>query len=114
MSYHDSRISGARHHGRALVDGAAYIRLWGEEVRVAAKVHTIGGLSAHADQQDLIDWYKGFHGHPELVLVHGERNAQEALVQKLSKDLGIRAQIADRERSWTSMHSHNGAADALT
>jgi metallo-beta-lactamase family protein len=84
--------------GRALIDGAAYIRLWGEEVRVAAKIHTIGGLSAHADQQDLIDWYKGFHGHPELMLVHGERDAQEALVRKLSKDLGVRAQIANRER----------------
>ena len=36
--------------GRALVDGADSIKLWGETIRVAAKIHTVGGLSAHADQ----------------------------------------------------------------
>ena len=37
----------------ALVDGAKSIRLWGETIRVAASVHTVGGLSAHADQAGL-------------------------------------------------------------
>ena len=46
--------------GRSLVDGAKYIRLWGETVRVAATVHTIGGLSAHADQLGLKNWYANF------------------------------------------------------
>ena len=43
--------------GRRLVDGARYIRLWGETVRVAATIHTVGGLSAHADQLGLKNWY---------------------------------------------------------
>ncbi len=50
--------------GRALVDGAQHIRLWGEEIRVAAKIHTIGGLSAHADQTALKNWYANFEGRP--------------------------------------------------
>ncbi len=58
--------------GRALVDGAQHIRLWGETVRAAATVHTIGGLSAHADQAALKNWYSNFEGRPPVVLVHGE------------------------------------------
>ncbi|WP_440995193.1 MBL fold metallo-hydrolase RNA specificity domain-containing protein [Arhodomonas sp. SL1] len=70
--------------GRALVDGAHHIRLWGETVRVQAKVHTVGGLSAHADQQGLLDWYDGFRGAPPPVaVVHGEPAAQDALVAAL-------------------------------
>jgi metallo-beta-lactamase family protein len=80
--------------GRALVDGAAYVRLWGDEVRVGAKVHTIGGLSAHADQRGLISWYEHFKNRPRLVLVHGEATAQQALTARLLKDLNVRAEIA--------------------
>ncbi|MCP4303214.1 MAG: MBL fold metallo-hydrolase, partial [Gammaproteobacteria bacterium] len=42
--------------GRRLVDGAEEIKLWGDTYRVRAHCHTIGGLSAHADQADLLDW----------------------------------------------------------
>src|SRR5690606_12273254 len=42
--------------GRALVDGAREIEIHGEPVTVAAQVHTVGGLSAHADRKGLIDW----------------------------------------------------------
>lgn len=69
--------------GRALVDGASHIRLWGETIRVAAQVHTIGGLSAHADQAGLIDWYRQFDGRPAVALVHGEEVAMDTLAAKL-------------------------------
>lgn len=75
--------------GRALVDGAKYIRLWGETVRVAATVHTIGGLSAHADRSGLIKWYSGFKNTPPVALVHGEPNAMHALAANLT-DLGAK------------------------
>ncbi len=71
--------------GRALVDGADTLRLWGEEVRIAAHVHTIGGLSAHADQEGLEQWYAGFGGHPPVVLLHGEPDAMESLAGCLRK-----------------------------
>lgn len=65
--------------GRALVDGARHVRLWGETIRVGAKIHTVGGLSAHADQGELLRWYEGFDGRPPLVLVHGEEDAMRIL-----------------------------------
>lgn len=65
--------------GRALVDGAKQIRLFGEPVNVAAQVHTIGGLSAHAGQSELCGWYEQFADRPPLILVHGEPEAQTTL-----------------------------------
>jgi metallo-beta-lactamase family protein len=80
--------------GRTLVDGAKHIRLWGETVRVAAKVHTIGGLSAHADQNGLKNWYANFEGRPPVVLVHGETLALESLQIVLQTELNARVEIA--------------------
>ena len=80
--------------GRTLVDGAKNIRLWGETVRVAAKVHTIGGLSAHADQNGLKNWYANFEGRPPVVLVHGESLALESLQIVLQTELNARVEIA--------------------
>ncbi len=70
--------------GRRLVDGKKTIRIHGEEIRVKAKVHTVGGLSAHGDQQDLISWYGKIDGKPPICLVHGEPEAGEALREKLN------------------------------
>lgn len=81
--------------GRRLVDGASRIRLFGETVRVNAKIHTIGGFSAHADQAGLTAWYRNFEARPPVVLVHGERPAAERLAQVLALD-GPRPRIARR------------------
>jgi metallo-beta-lactamase family protein len=85
--------------GRALVDGAARIRLWGETVRVAAKIHTIGGLSAHADQNGLTHWYSGFENRPPVVLVHGEAEAGQALAARLRDELSAPVHIARRNET---------------
>lgn len=71
--------------GRALVDGKHSIRLWGEGIRVRAKIHTIGGLSAHAGQSDLLRWYEQMPGRPPVTLVHGETEAQLALRNLMMK-----------------------------
>jgi len=81
--------------GRALVDGARHIRLWGETLRVNAKVHTIGGLSAHADQSGLVDWYAHFTGRPPLVLVHGEPQAMDILAERIQTEVGTSAHKAE-------------------
>jgi metallo-beta-lactamase family protein len=80
--------------GRRIVDGAKDIRLWGEHYPVRASVHTIGGLSAHADQADLIDWYGSFDGHPPVYLVHGEQRAQKPLADKLRSKFNAPVTIA--------------------
>ncbi len=85
--------------GRRLVDGADTIRLFGDEYRVRIQVHTIGGLSAHADQQDLVAWYGGFRNRPPVYLVHGETGAQQALADKLRGELTAPVQIASYGQS---------------
>lgn len=80
--------------GRRLVDGADEIKLWSDAYRVRAQRHTIGGLSAHADQTDLMDWYSSFADRPPVYLVHGEERGQRPLLEKLKSDLGAPAKIA--------------------
>lgn len=72
--------------GRALVDGADELTIHGKSVKIAAKLHTVGGLSAHADQAELLRWYRHFEDQPPLVLVHGETEAQQGLVAVINQD----------------------------
>ncbi|MCE9685876.1 MBL fold metallo-hydrolase [Shewanella sp. AS16] len=71
--------------GRALVDGVGELTIHGNSVKVAATIHTIGGLSAHADQAELLHWYRHFEGAPPVVLVHGEPDAQRGLVEAMNQ-----------------------------
>jgi len=80
--------------GRRLVDGAKWVRIHGRDYRVNAQVHTVGGLSAHADQQGLIEWYSRIGGHPPLALVHGEDKAREALAGEIGERFGVTATLA--------------------
>ena len=82
--------------GRALVDGKQRVSLWGETIRVGAKIHTVGGLSAHADQAGLSHWYAGFNNRPQLFLVHGEVRAAQALAEHLVTSLAAPVNIATR------------------
>ena len=82
--------------GRHLVDGAREVRLWGEQVPVRAQVHTLGGLSAHADQEALCGWYAGFHGHPQVAVVHGEPHASTALAAELRMRFGCPVTVPAR------------------
>ena len=70
--------------GRALVDGVKTISLWGETVRVAADIRTIGGFSAHADCHGLAGWYGSFKDRPPVALVHGEPEAMDALAATIA------------------------------
>jgi metallo-beta-lactamase family protein len=79
--------------GRRLVNGEQTVRIHGEDHRVQAKVHTVGGLSAHADQADLLRWLGGFQGRPAVCLVHGETGAKQAFQSRLRERSGIEAAI---------------------
>ena len=59
---------------------------------MAAQIHTLGGLSAHGDQADLLRWYDSFRPRPPVYLVHGEVRAAEALAGKL-RELGAPATV---------------------
>jgi metallo-beta-lactamase family protein len=65
--------------GRALLDGARYLRIHGEEIPVRAEVVEIGQLSAHAGRSELLRWLSGFQARPrQTFLVHGEPNALDS------------------------------------
>lgn len=78
--------------GRQLVDGTERVRVLGQELAVKAKVHTIGGFSAHAGQSQLIGWAGAFRDKPRFYLVHGEPQTQVVLQAALAES-GIEAEI---------------------
>ena len=80
--------------GRLLVDGAERVRIFGDEVEVKAMRHTIGGLSAHADQAGLLEWYGHFQTQPRVCLVHGEDDARGVLASKLESQFGATVTLA--------------------
>ncbi len=81
--------------GRRILDGAETVKLYGDEYRVRIQVHTIGGLSAHGDQADLVKWYGAFQNRPPVYLVHGESEAQAILAKRLRDELKAPASIAE-------------------
>ncbi len=58
--------------GRKIVDGARSVDVLGERVAVRAGIHTLGGFSAHADRDELLNWISMFKDTPEIFIVHGE------------------------------------------
>jgi len=86
--------------GRALVDGAKRIRIWGETIRVAAQVHTIGGLSAHADQRDLLNWLGHFDNSPDVYLVHGEEDALNTFKSAIEEEYTSKVTVAEPKMSF--------------
>ena len=79
--------------GRKLVDGAKRVKVLGENVSVRARLFTIGGFSAHADQSDLLEWIGHFRNSPKIYLIHGEEQAINSLAQRIRKKLGLEVHI---------------------
>ncbi|MCW8795542.1 MAG: MBL fold metallo-hydrolase [Chlorobium sp.] len=79
--------------GRELVNGSKSVRIRGEEFRVEAPVHTIGGLSAHGDQQDMLRWLKGFDSSPHVYVVHGENGVKEVFSTLIQEQLGLETSV---------------------
>jgi metallo-beta-lactamase family protein len=59
---------------RRIIDGAKQVRIFGEDVPVRARIYTINGFSAHADQAELLNWQKQT-GAKRTFLVHGEEDS---------------------------------------
>jgi metallo-beta-lactamase family protein len=68
---------------RAIMDGAKSVRLFGEDIAVRAHIESIGGFSAHADQQGLLAWRNAIAGVGTTFLVHGEQPTMEAFAKLL-------------------------------
>jgi metallo-beta-lactamase family protein len=80
--------------GRRLVDGAKQVQIFGERIAVRARVHTLGGFSAHAGQDDLLNWLGALAPcRPRVILTHGEANNQRALAEKIHETYQLTASI---------------------
>ena len=80
--------------GRALLEGAKEVKLYGKYFPVNAKIENAEGLSAHTDQKGLIDWMSGLKAKPEhIFIVHGEHDSSVGLKNKISEVYSWNADI---------------------
>jgi metallo-beta-lactamase family protein len=69
---------------RQIIDGQSPVRILGEDVPVRAKIHTINGFSAHADQAELLTWH-GQTGASRTFLTHGEEPTMQQFAARVVK-----------------------------
>ncbi len=79
--------------GRSIVNGDKEVVIHGRSYPVKAAVHTIGGLSAHGDQNDLLRWMSRFDNDPEVFVVHGDEPVKKIFRSALEEHLGLKATI---------------------
>lgn len=78
--------------GRKLLEGAPYVNLFGEEVKVLARIEKLEGISGHADKNLLIEWLKSIKKRPEQVYVnHGADEVCDGFAETVRNVLGINA-----------------------
>ncbi|AEA45168.1 MBL fold metallo-hydrolase RNA specificity domain-containing protein [Fluviicola taffensis] len=88
--------------GRALLDGAKEIKMRGKYWPVNASCVLVEGLSAHADQNELIDWISKLAKKPEKIfIVHGEPAGSLALKSKLKEVYGYDSIIPELNAAFT-------------
>lgn len=82
---------------RRIIDGAESVNIFGEEYAVRARIHTIGGFSAHAGQRELLAWHGQAGGPEQTFLVHGEKDSMSAFAQRLS---GTRVEMPELHQAY--------------
>ena len=76
--------------GRALIEGATEVKLFGETVSVGAEIRQMPGISGHADVNGLLTWIRAFKEKPEKVFVtHGDDEVTEIFARRLQEELGL-------------------------
>lgn len=86
--------------GADLLAGKPHLKIHGRSVPVRAEVATLDGLSAHADQSELLDWLGSVAGKPRRTfLVHGEPRAADAFRLAAEGRLGLRVDVAEDRRT---------------
>lgn len=86
--------------GRKIVEGAKSVKIFRENVDVNARVYTIGGFSAHADQKDLLEWVSNFReSRPKVFVIHGETSSSQELAARINSNFGFDVRVPSwRER----------------
>jgi metallo-beta-lactamase family protein len=88
--------------GRRLVNGEPAVSIYNEKIVVKARVHTLGGFSAHAGCTNLLRWASALASRDvRLFLNHGESRPREALAHLLETNLHLRAELPARDQRYT-------------
>lgn len=73
--------------GRKLLDGAPFVKLFGEDVAVHARIATLSGISGHADRDMLLAWLKNLQAPPETVFVnHGNDTVCDSFAESIQEE----------------------------
>ncbi len=87
--------------GRALLDGAKEVRLFGETIGVNAEITKMSSISSHADDHGLLRWVASFDPKPTRVFVnHGDEGACETLAARLTSEQGQQATAPYSGDAW--------------
>ena len=81
--------------GRKIIEGEKYIRIYHEDIIVKAKIVTINGFSAHADQKELISWMQEFNKLDRIFLIHGEYDKQVIFKSVIRNIMDKKAHIVE-------------------
>ena len=82
--------------GRRLIEGETQVKMFGQFVPVQARIERLNAMSAHADAGEIIRWLRTFPSPPGVTyLVHGEPPAQQALKQRIERELAWNVHIPD-------------------
>ena len=84
---------GAGTLGRHIVDGARWVKIYGEDILIKANIHTINGFSAHADQSAIVKWISKIEDLKLIFLIHGEEDKQTILRSVLENALEKKVHI---------------------
>ncbi len=75
--------------GRDIQEGEKFIKIFGEQVPVRCHVREVHGLSAHADQSELLRWLSNFKKAPKTIfIVHGEEASASVFSKLIQEKLG--------------------------
>lgn len=78
--------------GRAIMEGAEEVKLFGESIEIRAQIRKMRGMSGHADKAGLIEWVEGFEEKPKRVfVVHGEDSVCKSFAECLKAEHGFAA-----------------------
>lgn len=81
--------------GRALLEGAKVLHLFGEEIPVNAEIVELGQFSAHAGKSELLRWLTALPAAPKQVwLTHGEPGALQSLRSAIEQKFRWKAAVA--------------------
>jgi metallo-beta-lactamase family protein len=82
--------------GRRLLEGEKQVKIFGEKIAVKAKIHSLGGFSAHAGRTDLLRWFEPLAGNrPRVILTHGEDKGRTALCQGIKEKHGLECTLPE-------------------